>query len=119
MPRPVSPSVEESVVAPVTPSVPANVPFPPLSAPIVALFENRFVEEAVVVKNEVDVACVSVRLPLNVFTPLHVFVLASKVEDAAVMVILDPRAKSVPLIVPSEPEINPEPMVVVDVRGPV
>src|SRR3989344_4244683 len=49
-----------SVVSPVTPSVPENVPLPPVNVPIVAAFENRFVEEAVVEKKVVEVAFVSV-----------------------------------------------------------
>ena len=118
MPRPVSPSVEESVVAPVTPSVPANEPLPPVRVPTDATFAYKFVELAVVVKNEVDVACVSVTFPLKVLTPLQVFVLASNVEDAAVIVTESPRAKFVPLIVPKEPLMSPEPIVVVETTRP-
>lgn len=105
-------------MAPVTPRVPANVPFPAVSVPIVAAFVNRFVDEAVVVKNDVEVACVRVTLPEKVLTPVQVLVSESNVLDAALIVIELPRAKFVPLIVPREPEMRPDPIVVVDVRRP-
>ena len=54
----------------------------------------------------------------NDCNPVHVLLLARRVEDAAVTVTLEPRAKSVPLMVPSEPEISPEPIVVVDTSFP-
>ena len=117
----VVPEVRESVPSverPVTSNVPAKEPLPPVKVPNVPALENRFVEEAVVVKNDVEVACVSVTLPLKEFTPVHVLVFARRVEDAAVTVTLEPRAKSVPLMVPSEPEISPEPIVVVDTSFP-
>ena len=54
----------------------------------------------------------------NDCSPVHVLVLARSVEDAAVTVIELPRAKSVPLMVPRDPEMRPEPMVVVDTTRP-
>jgi len=42
----------------------------------------------------------------------------SAVDDAAVIVTEAPRAKLVPLMVPSDPEINPDPMVVVETSKP-
>src|SRR3989338_7301315 len=47
VPSPVSPSVEESVVAPVTPRVPAKEPLPPVNVPMVAALEKSDVEVAV------------------------------------------------------------------------
>lgn len=113
-----TPSVLESVAAPVTPSVPAKEPFPPVNVPIVPAFVKRFVELAVVLKNEVEVACVNVTFPLKVFVPVHVFVSERSVDDAAVTVIVEPLAKFVPLIVPSDPEMSPEPIVVVEITRP-
>ena len=118
VPRPVSPSVDERVVAPVTPKVPPNVPLPPVKVPILALLEKSADELAVVLKKEVEVACVRVTLPVNVFAPVQLLMSASSVEEAAVTVMDEPRAKSVPLIVPKEPLIKPEPMVVVDTTRP-
>ena len=71
-----------------------------------------------VIAKDVEVACVSVALPLKVFTPVQVLVFARRVEDAAVTVIEAPRLKSVPLMVPREPEMSPEPIVVVDTTRP-
>ena len=118
VPRPTRLRVDESVATPVTPSVPANDPLPPVNVPTVALFVNKFVELAVVVKKEVEVACVSVTLPVKVLVPLQVLMSESRVEEAAETVIDEPRAKLVPLIVPREPEMRPEPMVVVDTTRP-
>jgi len=69
-------------------------------------------------KKEVEVACVSVTLPLKVLVPLHVLVSERRVDDAAETVMDEPRAKFVPLIVPNEPLIKPEPIVVVETRSP-
>ena len=49
---------------------------------------------------------------------LQAFLSASAVEEAAVTVIEFPLAKFVPLIVPRDPEISPEPIVVVDTSFP-
>jgi len=54
----------------------------------------------------------------NDWRALHVLMSASAVDDAAVTVIEAPRLKSVPLIVPSDPEMSPEPIVVVDTSFP-
>ena len=113
-----TPSVEESVAAPVTPSVLENVPAPPVNVPNVPALEKRFVELAVVLKSAVEVVFVKVTLPEKTFTPLHVFELASKVEDAAVMVIDPPRLNVSPLIVPNTPVMNPDPTDVVDTSLP-
>ena len=108
--------------------VPLIVPSDPLIKPepivVVATIEpstlvDRSALARLVIAKDVEVACVSVTLPLKVFTPLHVFVLASKVEEAAVTVIESPLPKFVPLIVPSEPLIKPEPIVVVETTRPL
>ena len=72
--RPVTPSVEESVAAPEAESVPT-----------LALWANRFVDEAVVAKNAVVVALVAERLPVIVRSvPLKVR-LAESVKAPAVV----------------------------------
>ena len=113
-------TVEEAWETKPLPKVPrpVNVPLPPVKVPILALLENRALELAVVLKKEVEVACVRVTLPVNVFAPVQLLMSASSVEEAAVTVMDEPRAKSVPLIVPKEPLIKPEPMVVVDTTRP-
>ena len=58
--------VDESVAAPVTPSVPEKVPSPPARVPSVAVCEKRFVELAVVEKRFVVVAFPSETFPLEV-----------------------------------------------------
>ena len=113
-----TPSVDESVVAPVTPSVPANEPLPPANVPTDATLVYRFVELAVVAKNEVDVACVSVTFPENVLAPLQLLMSARSVLDAAVIVMEFPRAKFVPFIVPNDPDISPDPIEVVATTEP-
>lgn len=60
------------------------------------LFESEVMPKFVVV------AFPNVVLPVNAFTPLKVLLLASNVEDAAVMVALPPRATLEPLIVTAE-----------------
>ena len=45
-----------SVVCPVTPSVPAKVPLPPVSVPIAAVLEKSAELDAVVEKSDVEVA---------------------------------------------------------------
>ena len=110
--------MDESVAAPVTPSVPVNDPLPPVKVPMVALLLYKLVELASVAKKFVVVAFVRVTFPVNVLTPVHVLVFASNVEEAAVTVIEEPRLKSVPLIVPKEPLMSPEPIVVVETTRP-
>ena len=62
-----------SVPTPVPPLVTVRaferVSDPALSALTVAFVEKRFVLDAVVEKNDVEVACPSVTLPLNVLVP--------------------------------------------------
>jgi len=52
------------------------------------------------------------------FAPEKVFTSASKVDEAAVMVIDPPRESDVPLIVPNTPVMNPDPTDVVDTSLP-
>jgi hypothetical protein len=101
------------VVRPVTPSVPLNVPFPPVKVPTVMAFEKRFVDEAVVEKSVVEVAFVSVTFPVNVFAPENVLVSERSDEEAAVTVMESPLAKVVPFTVPRVPLMYPLPIEVV------
>lgn len=66
----------------------------------------------------VNVAKVVVELA-NVWSADQVLRSVNNVDDAAVTVMLLPRAKFVPLMVPRDPEIRPEPMVVVDTTRPL
>lgn len=71
--------------------VPVIVSAPAVSAPIVALLEKRFVEDAVVLKREVVVAPVATILP-KVCKPVQVLRSARSVEDAE----LPPLVRHVP-----------------------
>ena len=113
-----TPRVDESVVALVTPSVPPKDPLPAVRVPTVPELLYKLVELASVAKKLVEVAFVRVTFPVNVFTPVHEFVSLKSVDDAAEIVIELPRAKLVPLMVPSEPLINPEPIDVVETTRP-
>jgi hypothetical protein len=74
-----------------------------------AVFDTtRFVVDASVEKSEVEVSAVEdavtkVSWPLKMLAPVHVLLFARSVEEAAVIVIVPPALKVVPLIVPSEP----------------
>lgn len=123
-PVPLPTKMPESVLEPVPPLPTPRMP-DSLSTPIevVATIDpSAFVERIAfvrfVIAKEVEVACESVTFPVNVFAPLQVLMSERSVEDAALIVIELPRAKLVPLIVPREPEINPEPMVVVETTRP-
>ena len=89
-----------------------------MKVPIAAVLEKNAEDDAVVLKRAVEVACESVTFPVNVFALLQLLMSARRVEEAAVTVIELPRAKLVPLIVPSDPLIKPDPIVVVETTRP-
>src|SRR3989344_1443293 len=64
------------------------------------------------------VSCDVVAFP-KTCNPLHVFTLASSVDDAAVTVIESPRLNAVPLTVPRLPVMKPAPTDVVPVTRPL
>ena len=89
-----------------------EIPVPPeevasallsVRVPRVASCENRLVDEAVVEKRLVEVAFERVVLPVKELIPENVLSSARSVEEAAVIVMLSPLLKEVPLIVARRP----------------
>ena len=79
----------ESVESPVTPSVPEIEPLPAVSVPIAAVLVKKLVDEAVVAKNVVDVACWRLVFPVAVSAPAEsvpiVAALEKRFDDDAVV----------------------------------
>lgn len=85
-----------------------------LSDPSDAVCAKRLVDDAVVLKRLVVVALASVVLPVKLLVPEKVLLLARSVEEAAVIVMVVPGTKEVPLMRPSELEATTEPFALVE-----
>jgi hypothetical protein len=80
---------------------------------------TRFVVEAVPeIDRFVDVAFVSVTLPVKVLVPEKVLESVRRVDDAAETVMESPLLNVVPLMEPREPVMRVEPMLVVAMTEP-